>query len=112
MGMPVGRAQNTQNHKSGHSDKDSSWTVISAGPLPIVDYKNSEFHPFDTGAWLYHRSCSELIGLPLHQTSATIVAIWLRPMPASPSLGTASDQDFRLDACSAPFYIVKLPLSV
>lgn len=67
MGMSVGGAQNTPNHKSGHSDKDSSWTLISVGPLPIVGYKNSEFHPFDT----------EPTGLPLHQTSAITVAIWL-----------------------------------
>lgn len=51
MGAPLGEAQNTSNHKSGHLDKE--W------PLPLVGYKNSKLQPPIAGAWLYHRSCLE-----------------------------------------------------
>lgn len=38
VGIPLGGVQNAQNHKSGHLDEDSIWTLICGGSQPLVGY--------------------------------------------------------------------------
>lgn len=96
----TGGAWNAQNHKSRHLDQNSIWTLLWVGPPPLVGYKNSAVRPLSPQAWLYHRSHSEPVRLPLHRASVTTVATWLEintPLQLwAPSVTGTSDRKLSL----------------
>lgn len=74
-GMPLRRAQNTQNHKSEHMDKDPIWTSISEQTDPCG---LSELRAPITQFWSLFVPCMGHTQSPLYMMHAAILATWLK----------------------------------
>ena len=111
MGMPLRGPQNAQNHKSGHLDKESVWTLIYSHPWWSIRTQSSE-HPASSlvvpwvtlAALLDFYSTRHMLPLQLPGE---------RPTPTCIPADTTSDQDFVLDAWLACFcHVSSFPLCV
>lgn len=105
MGTRLEGPQNAQNHKSGHLDRDSIWTLIWMGPPPLGGYKNSELGSFHDGAWLYHRSHWEPCQIstpPVTYHHCSCLA-WHPHLALHPQTSLVTKIALR-DPCSSSFY--------